>query len=174
MSGRLPREIDPIRLADEGARLRGELAGSGMSRLLELLAGGKVVQPVTVDLGFEHTPHGERLLRGVVETAVEATCQRCLGPVRIVLTARPCTVLLRPGGMPVAAAEEVEALVVEGPVRLAELVEDELLLAMPMFPAHGEGECTAPGTVDKVRPAGGDKPNPFGALEQLQKGRGKR
>lgn len=174
MSGRLPREIDPIRLADEGARLRGELAGSSMTRLLEVLPGGRAAQPVAVDLSFERTVHGERLVRGTVETAVETTCQRCLGPVQIALTAHLCTVLLRPGEAVVAAAEEAEVLVVEAPVKVAELVEDELLLALPMFPAHGEGECAAPGAAAIVRPGRGGKPNPFGALQELQKRRGKR
>lgn len=171
MSGRLPSEIDPIRLADEGARLRGELAGSSMTRLRELLPGGQTPLPVAIDLSFEHTTHGERLMRGAIETAVDAICQRCLGPVRIALTARPTTVLLRPGEVPGTAADEAEALVVEGALRLTELVEDELLLAMPMFPMHGEGECAAPG---EGAPGGNDRRNPFVALHGLKNGRGKR
>jgi uncharacterized protein len=174
MSGRLPREIDPIRLADEGVRLRGELAGSSMTRLIEVLPGGRAAQPVTVDLSFERTVHGERLMRGVIETAVEATCQRCLGPVRIALTARPCAVLLQPDAAPAITAEETEAIVVEGVLSLIELVEDELLLALPMFPAHGEGECTAPGDLTPSRRGGGERSNPFVALQELKKARGKR
>lgn len=172
MSGRLPREIDPIRLADEGVRLQGELAGGSMTRLREAFPGGQTAQPVAVDLRFGRTTHGERLMRGVIETAVEATCQRCLGRVRIALTARPTTVLLRPGEVPVTAAEETEALVVEGVLDLNELVEDELLLAMPMFPMHGEGECTAPGAVAPARPGKGERPNPFVVLQDLKKERG--
>ncbi len=173
MSGRLPREIDPIRLADEGVRLRGELAGSSMTRLLEVLPGGRAAHPVTVDLSFERSVHGERLMRGVIETAVEATCQRCLGPVRIALTARPCTVLLQPEEVQTTTAEEAEAIVVEGALSLIELVEDELLLVLPMFPAHGEGECATPGDVAPSRQGSGKKLNPFGALQELKKARGK-
>jgi uncharacterized protein len=79
----------------------------------------------------------------------------------------PLLVLLAPDEAPPTADEEAETLVVEGPVSLAELVEEELLLAMPMFPVHRDGECTAPGS--KPEPASvPDARNPFAALGALK------
>lgn len=167
MSGRLPREVDPIRLADEGIRLQGELAASGFARLAAVLPGGRLTEPVAVDLRFERGPHGERLLRGTVSTVIEATCQRCLAPVRIALAAAPCAVLVRSDDA-AGAGGAAEVLAVEGLCSLPDLVEDELLLAMPMFARHGEGECTAPGAVAPRRTVSGERPNPFGALHGLK------
>lgn len=168
MSGRLPAQIDPIRLAEEGVRLVGELPGNAFSRLHE---GGRTNQtPVKVDLTFERTLHGVRLLRGTLQTVVEATCQRCLEPFQLELTAAPLVALLTPAEAPDGVPDEAESMVIEGPVTLQDLVEDELLLAMPMIPAHAEGRCAVPGTQPdpevevKETGAESDRSNPFAVL----------
>jgi uncharacterized protein len=162
MSGRLPREIDPIRLADEGRRLQGELPGAELTRLTALAPASEKPAPVSVDLTFGRSSRGERWMRGSVRTHVVATCQRCLGPMSIALEASPMRVLRGPGGTGDGREEDAESLVVEGPVNLRELVEEELLLAMPMIPMHGENECKPP--VAARSPAGAGRPNRFAAL----------
>jgi uncharacterized protein len=160
MSGQLPEQIDPIRLADEGARLRGVLPGKSMSRLRELTLVAD--QPVTVDLQFGRTAQTVRHMHGTIRTQVEMTCGRCLKPLTIELVAQPRFTVLQPGE---AEPEEGETLIVECPLSLIELVEDELLLAMPMIPGHAEGECelAIPMTTDKVSVTE-KKTNPFADL----------
>ena len=51
--------------------------------------------------------------------------------------------LLRPGVRTDTLAQEVEALTVDRPVSLSELVEDELLLMLPMVPMHPLDACPA-------------------------------
>jgi uncharacterized protein len=169
MFDRLPHEIDPVRLADEGVRIEGQLAGESLARLRALRHPGTVPEPVLVQLEFERTAHGVRLLRGTFRTQLVVTCQRCLGPLTLALEAHPLLVLLAPDEASPTADEEAETLVVEGPVSLAELVEEELLLAMPMFPVHRDGECTAPGSKPEPEPASApDARNPFAALGALK------
>jgi len=168
MSGRLPEQIDAIRLADEGGRLCGELAAGGLHRLRELSRSGTFPEPVVVDLSFERTGHGVRMMRGIIRTTVEAICQRCLQPVAIDVTARPFVVLQVAGEEPAVGPEEADTLVVEGPLLLNELAEDELLLAMPMIPMHEEGSCIAPKRRGEAPPGSPDKPNPFSALRGLK------
>jgi len=162
MSGQLPVQIDPIRLADEGVRLYGTLPGSEMSRLQELVLPNSRLEPVTVDLQFERTGQGERRMHGTIRTQVEMACKRCLQPLLVEVVAQPLFVLLQPGE---AEPEESEALVVEAPLSLAELAEDELLLAMPMSPGHGEGQCEVafPVTAGKA-PVAEKRKNPFAEL----------
>jgi uncharacterized protein len=165
MSGLLPAQINPIRLADEGARLEGELPGSQFRRLQEQSRLTTRAAPVQVELEFSRTSHGMRIMHGVIRTTVEVTCQRCLQAFALAVTAEPYFVLLMPDEEPPQGPEEAETLVVEGPVSLRELVEDELLLAMPMIPMHGEGQCTAPGVSAETPEAGvSSKPNPFAVL----------
>jgi uncharacterized protein len=160
MSGQLPAQIDPIRLAEEGAHLRGTLSGDSMSRLRELTL--LADQPVTVDLQFARTAQAGHWVRGTIRTQVEMTCRRCLKPLQIEIVAQPNCAVLQPGE---AEPEEGETLIVEGPLSLIDLVEDELLLAMPMIPGHAEGECelAAPMKTDKLSVTE-RKTNPFADL----------
>ena len=83
MSGQLPAQIDPIRLADEGVRLDGMLPGSEMLRLRELVLQGSRPGQVVVDLQFERTGQGVRQMRGTIRTQVEMACKRCLQPLKV-------------------------------------------------------------------------------------------
>jgi len=158
----LPVQIDPIRLADEGARLRGTLPGGAMSRLRELILQNSRAEPVAVDLHFERTGQGVRRMHGTIRMQVEMACKRCLKPLRIEIVAQPSCVLLQPGE---TEPEEGETLVAEAALSLAELAEDELLLALPMSPGHDEGQCEIafPAPADKV-PVAGKRANPFAEL----------
>jgi uncharacterized protein len=160
MSSQLPVQIDPIRLAEEGARLCGALSGNKMSRLQELTL--LADQPVTVDLQFERTAENGHWMRGTIRTQVEMTCGRCLKPLKMEIVAQPNCAVLRPGE---AEPEEGETLIADGLLSLIELVEDELLLAMPMIPGHPEGECelAVPINTDKVSVTE-RKTNPFADL----------
>lgn len=162
MSGQLPAQIDPLRLADDGVRLVGTLPGSEMARLQDLALPNSRPELVAVDLQFERTGQGVRRMQGTIRTQVEVACKRCLKPLKVEVVAQPFFVLLQPDE---SEPEESDVLVVEAPLSLAELVEDELLLAMPMSPGHAEGQCEVafPVSVGKA-PVTGKRANPFAAL----------
>jgi len=164
MSGRLPEQIDPIRLADEGARISGELPLRAFSRLREVDHSESGDSPVSIVLVFERTLQGLRLMRGRLHARLRLICQRCLEPMEVVLEAKPTSVLLRPGETSSALMDNADTLTIEGPRRLSELVEDELLLVLPMVPMHDEGVCQMP--VANHDPAGEavGKSGPFSAL----------
>lgn len=144
MFSRLPTEIDPLRLADEGRTLEGELPASLFSRL-DGLTGA-----VRVSLRFERLAHGARRMHGRLEASVETPCQRCLEPVRVQLRAE-LDVLLKAGEAESEDGSDAEVLAVNGPFSLAGYVEDELLLAMPMIPMHTDPACELPGTTGSNR-----------------------
>jgi uncharacterized protein len=142
MFSRLPTEIDPLRLADEGRTIEGELPAGQFIRLDGLTGAVKVA------LHFERLAHGARRMHGRIEASVETPCQRCLEPVLLQLRAEP-DVLLKAGDVKNEEGSEAEVLAVNGPFNLAEYVEDELLLAMPMIPVHTDPACELPGSVRK-------------------------
>ncbi len=157
MSGRLPEQIDPIRLAEAGTRLVGELPLDAFPRLREQCRPGATAGPVAIELLFEQVGQGMRLMRGRLRVRLGLDCQRCLNALTVDLEATPFLQLLIPGESPTGT--EAEALVVEGPQRLSELIEEELLLVMPMVPMHAEGDCIAPLAPEK-------KPSPFAVLRE--------
>ena len=162
MSGQLPAQIDPLRLADEGVRLHGTLPSSRMPRLQELARPNAWSELVAVDLQFERTAQGLRGLHGTICAQVELSCKRCLEPLNIEVVAHPVFVLLMPGE---TEPEEGDALIVGAPLSLIELVEDELLLAMPMSPGHAEGQCEIALPVRSAKaPVTEKRTNPFAEL----------
>ncbi len=144
MFGSLPATVDPILLADSGTRLTGRVALQGMTRLRALLLDD--LGEADIDLVFERSKSsGRRRMRGrIVVAAVNTTCQRCLEPMHIRLEAEPDAILLREEELPTGLASEADALIAgQTPMALTELVEDELLLVMPMVPMHALHECPA-------------------------------
>jgi len=106
-------------------------------------------------------------------THLTMTCQRCLGPV--VVEVRFAHSFRFVANEALAAVEDEESeedvLVISREFNLQELVEDELLMAVPAVPKHEA--CPVPVKLAAADPdfedAGPEKPNPFAVLQQLKK-----
>lgn len=172
MSNGLPAQIDPIRLAEEGARLVGRLSTRLMHRLLSQCANKE--SQVLIDLQFQRAGRGRWEMCGTVSTEVTATCQRCLQPVAVAVATEPRIVFVRSQDEERRLSEDLaaEVVVVTGPVALSELVEDELLLAMPMTPLHAADACESmPAPASLATKTVEEKPNPFAVLSTIKKQR---
>ncbi len=171
MFGVLPAVIDPIQLADEGITLEGELSLEGMPRLRELCRNPQ--GRVRVSLRFERSAQGIRKVEGRIVTSLDLTCQRCLQTVSQELGIATQLLLVRPGESQAGLPEEADVLEVTAPVPLSAMVEDELLLALPMTPRHTQGAC-APAAIGKPgKRAPAEQPqapaSPFAVLESLKR-----
>lgn len=157
--------IDPIQLADKGARLSGALPLKGMRRLAELCLDD--TGSVTIDLQFERS-HGLRMMHGTIDARVRLTCQRCMESFESDLKTRPRLLLLRHGERDeLLGAGDV--LVVEKPVAISAIVEDELLLVMPMVPIHPAENCPATPPTDRSDEKEQTRPHPFSVLDRLKR-----
>jgi uncharacterized protein len=168
--GQLPVTIDPIQLAERGARLTGTLPLKSMARLTQNCRDG--AGDVFVDLAFERGV-GEKvfLMHGTLRVQLRTTCQRCLEGMDINLEASPSLVLLRSEAAQDLSGDDPDTLVADKPVSLIALVEDELLLVLPMVPMHELSQCPAKKYVaekagtdirDVVK---GERKNPFAVLK---------
>ena len=90
---------------------------------------------------------GSLSMRLMVHGQVEMTCQRCLGPMQqaieidhMVLLARNETELERLDAIP-----DSDAILVGENLNLVDLVEDEVLLGLPLAAMHDEGQCPVSG-----------------------------
>jgi uncharacterized protein len=171
MLGGWSSSIDPIQLADAGARLSGELPLKGLARLIEMCRDDD--GSVRIDLQFERNPvDRRRTLRGAIDARVNATCQRCMENMTLTLSTKPRLILLRAGERD-DLVESGSALVVERPITLGALVEDELLLAMPMVPTHPIESCRTRGALGEPAKPGAEpkeknEANPFSVLARLK------
>ncbi|MBF0218433.1 MAG: DUF177 domain-containing protein [Gammaproteobacteria bacterium] len=163
----LPLHIDPYRYAENRRQLAGELSLAALPRLLDATADpersldGRVAVMIECSIDNE----GYHTLQGVARCQVALTCQRCLEPVNYPLEAEFSLALVRNSEAAAALPSHYEPLLVEGKViTLAEMVEDELLLALPMIARH-QSACLA---LPQEAADAGKKEHPFAQLQRLK------
>jgi uncharacterized protein len=175
------RGFDPLRLdvaafAEEGARLEGEWPLAALSRLADSAA--TEAPPVPADLVRWHVRGESRPVRGgpaqvwlhlAADARIALQCQRCLQPIAVGLAAERSFQFV--AGENTAAEldadSEDDVLALTRSLNLQELVEDELLLSLPLVPRHDRCEPPAhPAGVDDA-PAEAP-PHPFAALAALK------
>jgi uncharacterized protein len=171
MSGQLPERIEPLRLAGAGASLQGTVDLSTLSRLAPSLhAIGQ--ETVAVRMHFGVDGEGIYYLRGTLRTVLELTCQRCLGAVRYPVDIEFSLGLAGSADEAERLPDRYEPLVATGEsVAVATIVEDELILALPIVAAHADPACarglgTAPSEITENRM--GNPANPFAVLSRLK------
>ena len=172
MSGGLPANIDPIRLADQGTHLSGTIPLKRMKRLLTLCQSEE--GEARVDLEFRRDPvRNVRNLSGTIRVEIETTCERCLEPMTLSLEASVDLILAGSESTGVDNSEDV-LVVKDKPIALNELVENELILAMPMIPMHQLDQCPAADLIGDTSPErdkkpDSDKTSPFAELAKLKR-----
>jgi uncharacterized protein len=172
MSEHLPAQVDALRLARQGRRLRGRLALGRMSRLKGYLSSAE--GQVEADLRFGVDGDGKPYLKGTIEATVELVCQRCLEPMRQPIRARASLGLVGSEAAAERLPEDYDPLIVgDDPLFLSDIVEDELILALPIVPMHDEDGCSAAGATSESAVKSDDSPqpvaeNPFAVLRKLK------
>jgi uncharacterized protein len=170
-----PRRLDVATAAAAGAELAGRWPLSELARLAEGAA-AQVDEPVVWSARFEQrrelgaAPQAWLLLQAQARVARE--CQRCLQPVLLPLDVRRAFAFAPTEDEAAAldADSDNDVLVLSRHFDLRELVEDELLLALPIVPMHEH--CPAPLLAAAPDEDGaGDAPaHPFAALAALKRG----
>ena len=119
------------------------------------------------------TAEGDVWLHLVAKTSVPLTCQRCMGTVDTPLDVNQWYRFVATEDIAMAEDDESEEdlLVMEPRFDLLAVLEDELLMALPLVPMHDE--CPFPAVMqageDALAEPASDKPNPFAMLAQLKK-----
>lgn len=178
----VPEKLDLAVFAREHARLEGEWPAASLERLAEAAAPDAPATawpPLRWSLeGETRQPKGGQpqiWLRLQCRAEVALTCQRCLKPVtealdvdrwiRFVATEAEAEAL--------DADSDEDVLALPRHLDARELIEDELLLALPLVPRHEA--CPEPlAHIDEEaadgEPAETERPNPFAALAALKRG----
>lgn len=162
MFDRLPDLFDPFEFAEKKRRIKGSVPLARMDRLRDGLLVG--AGDASIDLEFRREGR-IATVNGHVEADLVLQCQCCMEqlhwPVRCEVRVGLAGSLEEADRLP----EEFEPLMVEpgATVALVDLVQDELLLAMPSIPQHSD--CGLP----KPKQAADDVEHPFAALARLKK-----
>lgn len=167
MSEEVPGKVDGWRMVAAGRVFQGRLPLAGMVRLRDLLFDAEGDAAWTAGFGRDEleVPFVEVRVEARLPLQCQRTLQRFEHPVRI----RQRYGLVRDESEEAALPEGYEALLpgADGAVEPAALVEDELILAIPLVPVKPGSE-----SVERDWPVDADeekRANPFSALAALKK-----
>jgi uncharacterized protein len=150
--------IDGLQFARGALERRGLLGMEHLPRLAQM-------QCSTDGLGYflrgGMTSEGKPFLRISVNGSTQLVCQRCLGALQVPL-ALDVELQLTESLREIAEADDdVERALASRTMKIEQLVEDEVILALPMVPRHET--CASAGPATQARTS------PFGALAALKR-----
>ncbi len=132
---------DPIRFARDAARLAGECPLSGMARLRDELADDQGVVKYRLEGALVG---GRPALRLEVDADPVLVCQRCLTPYVHPLHSEGVLYLARNEAELERWENDdplLDVVVAEERMDVLTLIEDELLLSLPVVPRHEDEDC---------------------------------
>ena len=159
--------IDSPEFARAGAQLSGSVPVSELPRLADSL------YDTDGSLQFELTGGRDSRQRLRLHMTVAGTiglqCQRCLGRLDYPVAVRTNLLILTDQETGDAAElDDLDGVPAAAQTDVWSLVEDEVLLAIPLAPRHAEEECSP-----AVKAAGAPPASPFAALARLTQKRSK-
>lgn len=172
MRQQLPKEIDPFRFAHSGRELEGRLSLADLPRLAELLHDTEGTVQVTMRFGIDAT--GVPYVQGHFEATLSLTCERCLQAMTVPLEIDSMLALIRHEKLAETLADHYDPWVVDetGIVNPATMVEDELILALPLVPRHDydclPAEAWFSGETDTAAQEPEKPASPFAVLSELK------
>lgn len=173
MKNRLPLFIDPIKSAQQRLDYVGVYPADKFVRLMDAESVSKIKNDVSCHISFFHDERKIVVIKIKAEVTLDLLCQRCFEPIET-------TIEIQNQLSPVKNETQMKALPEyydpamlneHGEVDLLGLVEDELILSLPLAPKHEREDCD----VSKLKnvfgeiPVQEEKPNPFAILANLKK-----
>jgi uncharacterized protein len=177
-----PRSLDVATFALARARLAGDFPLAEMTRLTQDALPPVPDMPapvVTWSLQGEQcaVAGGQTEIRLELQarTTVQLRCQRCLQPMDVALDVRPRLRFVQGEDLAARLDEESDddVLALSSELDLHELIEDELILALPLVPRHERCAQPLPMRAEAaVEPDAADTANPFAVLAALRRNPG--
>jgi uncharacterized protein len=102
--------------------------------------------PIDIRLAFGWADARREIpaLEGQISAKIDAVCQRCLEPFELSLNAQLKLLLLEPQGEATAFEEYEIWETAEDTVRPLDIVDEALIMAMPLSPAHDDDAMCGP------------------------------
>jgi uncharacterized protein len=163
-------------MAQQGVSLEGNFALKELNRLTPMLVNDLGSGSAKLQFGIDE--QGIRVLEGEIELEVSMVCQRCLEPVqkKVQATLNLGMVWAEEDAVNLPKAYDPwivsEGHVTEGQTDLYDVMEDELLLSLPIVVYH-DYDCVpasllSSDTEESDNDSSENKANPFAVLESLK------
>ena len=157
--------IDSLEFARTAQHLRGTVPIVDLARLADSLfdAGGEL----TYELTGGHDDRQRPRVQLAVAGSINLTCQRCLGSLAYTVTVQTSLlVLTEQAGDETADLDDLDGIPAHAHTDVWSIVEDEILLAIPLSPRHAEGQRS-----QAVKAAANSTASPFSVLARLKQQR---
>lgn len=154
--------VDSLEFARDGRSIAEDVPLAAFGRLADVLADN--AGALAVELRGERDEEGKSFLSLKVQGNLDLHCQRCLGVVTLAVDVDSRLLLVAPGEeWPDEELEDdrIDAIEASRELAVLPLVEDEVLLALPIVARHEQ--CRPPMAVEAE-----SKPSPFAALAKLK------
>lgn len=166
LTGPLPEQVDHRRLVSDQAILQGTIPIHRFSRLVRLVESDN--GNAQIRLEFRKRKKQQTLVVGKASLEASLICQACLESLTIPLEIAVQLILVSSESELLALKQDEDGLLVDSKlVTLVDLVEDELIVSLPMVPRHSFGTCELfsqkPGQDDMK-----ETHQPFAALSKMQ------
>ena len=170
-TGPLPRLVDHYKMANQAQELEGTIPLNEFARLCEIVSGDE--GDVHLKLAFSKSDQNRTHVSGEAGVEVTLICQNCMTAFATHLSCSVDAQIVADESELRSLEEDQDGLVsAERLVPVTQLVEDELLLAVPMIPRHTEGDCPGHGFQSEVEGQPTDTENthrPFAGLAEAMK-----
>ncbi|WP_275554822.1 23S rRNA accumulation protein YceD [Mixta sp. Marseille-Q2659] len=168
---KLPLTLDPVRAAQKRLDYEGVYAPEQVERVADSVV--SVDSDVQCVMSFAVDNQRLAVLKGTADVSVTLSCQRCNKPFAHQVHVTYCFSPVKDDDQAEALPEAYEPIEVNdfGEIDLLAVVEDEIILALPVVPVHDSEHCEV-SDADMVfgkLPEEAEKPNPFAVLASLKR-----
>ena len=158
--------IDIAEFTRLGRMLSGEVAVRDLSRLKDLIVAGDQHRRYEIRGGL--SARREPQITCIICGFVALTCQRCFKAFEHRVDTHSTLIFVSDESKLPPVEDEDEStdyIVAKSPLGVQALVEDEVILALPISPRHETGKCGE----SALGPTSADRSSPFAALATLKR-----
>lgn len=156
--------IDSLDFAVNGMQIDTQVPFAELPRLLDVLDNPQGVLHYTLQGGLDSL--GRPVLDVSINGVCQLRCQRCLNGMDYAIQHEARLLLCDQAALDVLEdEEEFDGILADAHLDVLALLEDEILLSLPIAPKHESGACQVAEGEGKQK----DERHPFAALEKLKR-----
>lgn len=140
----IPENVEPYRLAEQNLQIDGLVKIVDMHRLnaSRKLESAQPDEMAAVEMLFGVDEQGQTYVKGRLSASISLQCQRCMEPFSYEIMSDFALGIVRNLDEAQVLPKPYEpALVNDGQLALRDLIEDELILNLPIIPRHDPDTC---------------------------------
>jgi len=156
--------INPVRLAERQEGVTGTVPLCALQRIREVVRDDK--GNINFELHFGKDEQGVVFILGEYRANLKVACQRCMQPMDLPLQGTISLGIINQNDAQNFSDRYEPLTLNDNEISLETLLEEEILLALPIAPVHEREHCEGSRIVEKYRP---ERESPFAVLKNFNR-----